>query len=187
MNAIRKIISDNMRLVLLAAATFLVGVPTGLLTYPLLSDKLPLILEKAFEGVLTGSTPEIIAKVFLRNTSASLIMLMSGITVIVTLAVLYLNGLLVGLILRFAVERGISVWSVIIGILPHGIFEMPAIFLSAALGMRIGLQIISQKGRRIQAASQAIREASVVYLIVVLPLLIIAAVMEIMVSRHLIR
>jgi stage II sporulation protein M len=187
MKRITDIIKKNLCLALAAAIAFLVGIPLGALAYPYIADKLPLLLEKAFEGVLTGSTQEIILKVFLRNTSASIIMLMAGITVILTLAILFLNGFFVGLIIMFAMDRGINIWSVLFGIIPHGTFELPAIFLSAALGMRVGLKIISQKGRRIKAASEAIREASAVYLLVVVPLLIIAAVVEILVSRHMIR
>jgi len=185
MNAIKQILKKNTKLTLYSALAFITGIPAGILAYPLIKDTLPSLLKYAFAGVLTGSTAEIILKVFLRNTTASLIMLLTGITIITPLALLALNGLFVGLILQFAQERGISTIKIISGIIPHGIFELPAIFLSAALGIRVGIAIVTSKGARKKAGWRAFKEASAAYIAVVIPLLIIAAAVEILVSRNL--
>ena len=186
MNRITTILRDNLKLILASVAAFTVGIPAGVLTYPQLEDELPAILNEAFKGVLSGPTHEIILKVFLRNVSASLIMLMVGMTVLLTFAVLFLNGFLVGLVFRFSLDNGLNLTQIVLGIAPHGVFELPAIFTAAAAGIHIGLQALTQKGRRVKATSQAIKEASAVYLTVVIPLLLIAAVIEVVVSRNLI-
>ena len=122
----------------------------------------------------------------MRNASASLMILFLGATVLLAFASLALNGFLVGLVFMFALDKGLNLYQLVLGIIPHGMFELPALFISSAIGVRIGLQFLQQKGRRLRSAAQAIREASIVYLSVVIPLLMIAAVMEIMVSKNLI-
>ncbi|MFH1055726.1 MAG: stage II sporulation protein M [Candidatus Altiarchaeota archaeon] len=185
MNKIATIMRTNLTLTLISAAAFALSIPAGSLCYPLVKDKLPALLKIAFAGVMTGTTAEIIAKVLLRNMTASLIILVTGVTVIIPVLILSANGFLVGLILRFALDRGLDPANLVYGITPHGIFELPALFICAAAGMRVGLQAVKSKGTRVKATTQAMKEASAVYLTTVIPLLIIAAVVEILVSRSL--
>jgi len=67
----------------------------------------------------------------------------------------------------------------LVAILPHGVFEIPAIFLSAAFGMRLGWQWLfpSSAGRRLNVFKSAVVD-SVKILPLVLVLLIIAAFVE---------
>jgi stage II sporulation protein M len=176
-----------LKLIVISAAAFVLAIPLGLIVYPLISSRMPALLAAAFGGIMEGSTHLIILKVFMRNTLASVIIMALGATIILPLLVLFLNGLLVGLVFRFAADKGLSVTYLVLGIIPHGIFELPAVFIASALGMRIGLEFFTQKGRRLIAAAEAVREAAAIYLTTVTPLLIIAALMEILVSQKLIR
>jgi stage II sporulation protein M len=187
MKKIKDILRRNHSLAILASGAFFIGIPLGLIAYPLMSDKMPLLLNEAFKGVLEGTTLQIILKVFLRNTTASLIILLLGSMILPSLAVLLINGVLVGLVFRFANEKGLNTAHMVLGILPHGVFELPALFIAAALGMRIGLELLTKKGQRIAAARGAFTEASAAYLAVVTPLLVAAAIIEITVSRNLIQ
>lgn len=53
---------------------------------------------------------------------------------------MWTNGLLTGFVVRLgADERHVAVWKMVVfGILPHGIFELPAFVLAAAIGMANG-------------------------------------------------
>jgi len=186
MKRIRELLEKNLSLTLVAASSFLSAIPAGLLMYPLVKDRLPSLLNDVFGGIMSGPDLNVIFNVFLRNTTASLVIMALGVTIVLPLAALFANGLLVGLVFRFASDRGLDVFRIAFGIIPHGIFELPAIFLSAALGMRVGLQLVTQKGRRLAAARDAVREAAAVYLMAVVPLLLAAAAVEILVSRNLI-
>lgn len=187
MKMIKDLLKRNMTLILASAAAFALGIPAGALTYPLVADKMPSLLQQAFGGILTGTTTEIIMKVFARNAQATTIMLILGMTVILAILSLFINGFVVGLVFRFAQEKGLSITQLLLGIIPHGIFELPAVFISAAMGIRIGIAAATSKGARVKATAQAIREAAAVYLSIVVPLLVAAAFMEILVSKNLIK
>jgi len=187
MKRLNDILRRSAALTVYAAAAFLVGITAGAIAYPFVEDRLPAFLGMAFGDVLSGSTAEMILKVFLRNTTASVIIMVLGLTVVLALLTLLLNGVVVGLIFRFAVDRGLGLTHLLLGVIPHGVFELPAIFLSAALGIHVGIEAATQKGRRIKATAEAIREASAAYIVFVLPLLAVAALMEILVSKNLIR
>lgn len=61
-------------------------------------------------------------------------------------------------------------------ILPHGIFELPAIFISLGLGMRLGLFIFSKDKKK--KLFVEVKKAIFAFLFIVVPLLIIAAIIE---------
>jgi uncharacterized membrane protein SpoIIM required for sporulation len=98
-------------------------------------------LDKLIEGIfaqtLDMSGPEITAFIFLNNTLSSLIGLAAGIfegspPLIST----FVNGVVLGFVLE---KVGIlSFWKLI----PHGIFELPAVFVSLGLGLKIGWESI---------------------------------------------
>jgi len=85
-----------------------------------------------------------------------------------------LNGYVVGFVVRVGVtEAGPFVlWR----LLPHGIFELPAIFISFGLGMKLGTFVF--KKNRWDTFRDYFWNAIRVFVLVVLPLLIIAAIIE---------
>jgi len=85
------------------------------------------------------------------------------------------NGLLVGWVL--AVTPGLGFFEAAAGLLPHGVFEIPAVTIAWGVGMWRGI------GYRFAArfsggAWQRWRMANRVYFLVVVPLLLVAAVIE---------
>ena len=85
-----------------------------------------------------------------------------------------INGYLVGFVAQMSVDSvGIGVlWRLV----PHGIFELPALFLSLGLGLRLGFSLFSLKGRKkfFDYFSNALR----VFIFIIFPLLLIAAIIE---------
>ncbi|HJX50295.1 MAG TPA: stage II sporulation protein M, partial [Candidatus Nanoarchaeia archaeon] len=65
---------------------------------------------------------------------------------------------------------------VLLRLLPHGIFEFPAIILALATGIRLGLFWFSDNKKKefVKRVEGSLR----VFLFVILPLLIIAAIIE---------
>ncbi|MCK9313860.1 MAG: stage II sporulation protein M [Methanocorpusculum sp.] len=49
--------------------------------------------------------------------------------------IMLMNGIVIGMIGTLASNLGMPVMSFIMGILPHGIVELPALFLACAIGM----------------------------------------------------
>src|SRR3989344_3502444 len=69
-----------------------------------------------------------------------------------------------------------AVFSSLLRIFPHGIFELPAIFISFGLGIRLGLFIFTANEKN--SFKDYILGSLKVFLLIIIPLLIIAAVIE---------
>ncbi len=82
----------------------------------------------------------------------------------------FING---GLLGWFAQEEGLIVF---LAIVPHGIFEIPAFLFSAAIGLRLGREVLKRKSER--HLKKELKKGLVAFLMLVLPLLIIAALIE---------
>lgn len=86
------------------------------------------------------------------------------------------NGTIIGYVLGLAYDIGrISEWW---RLLPHGIFELPAMFISISLGMKLGFSIFLSKKLRAKEFKRRFYNAMNVFLMIVIPLLIIAAIIE---------
>ena len=86
------------------------------------------------------------------------------------------NGAVIGYVLGLAYDiAGFSEWW---RLLPHGIFELPAIFISISLGMKLGFSIFLPKKLRAKEFKRRFYNAMNTFLMIVIPLLIIAAIIE---------
>ncbi|MFH1326823.1 MAG: stage II sporulation protein M [archaeon] len=146
------------------------GLQNSQLNLILLEQIERLLLE--FEGLGIFQT---IAKIFLNNFLASFLGVVLGVFLgIPTVLFILTNGYMVGFVSSLAIkERGIfSLWM----LLPHGIFELPAIFISFGLGLRLGMFILARDP--LKELKRSVRMIVGVFLFIVMPLLIIAAVIE---------
>ncbi len=77
-----------------------------------------------------------------------------------------------GYVLGFVANRSIAEYGILIlwRLLPHGIFEIPAILISTALGIKLGINLRNIKPN----FKSAIR----IFLLIVVPLLVIAGIIE---------
>ncbi len=113
--------------------------------------------------------------IFLNNLKSSFFGMVSGFAFgIVPFFALIANGYVVGFVSAMSVN---SVgWGSLLNLLPHGIFELPAIFISLSLGLRFGT-FIFQKNQS-ESFRKYLWESLRVFGLIVLPLLIIAAIIE---------
>ncbi len=84
------------------------------------------------------------------------------------------NGYIIGIVSKLAVNEGgfIVLWR----LLPHGIFELPAIFLSLGLGIRLGSFVFSTDLKK--SFNEYFKNSLRVFFLVILPLLLLAAIIE---------
>ena len=115
------------------------------------------------------------------NLRASIACILYGFVPFLFLPALSLgvNTWLLCLHAAFYLQNEISLWYYLAGILPHGIFELPALVIALALGVSLCSHVTdfvrhNQKGVMVPLMLQTLR----VLLLRVLPLLIVAAVME---------
>jgi len=86
------------------------------------------------------------------------------------------NGTLLGYVYNLAsAEAG---FGVILYLLPHGIFELPAVLISLGLGVYFGMFIFTEKGKKKTEFLRRFWSSLKVFLTVVLPLLVVAAIIE---------
>ena len=104
--------------------------------------------------------------IFLNNAFVSLLSLVLGLALGV-LPVLFIafNGYVVGVIAYLAAqEKGLLF--ILLALLPHGILELPMVFLAASIGLRLGHQVFSALIGRPTQIKREFKEG----LIVLLPL-----------------
>lgn len=128
-------------------------------------------------------------EIFLNNLMACLTLIGLGVFFgFPTLSSIATNGLLLGYVMTVSSQKmGDSIWSIFLTkILPHGVFELPAIFIAAALGLRVGIAVywsllsIFRKSNRMQARStwEGIGKRLPVLLGLIVVLLLVAASIE---------
>jgi uncharacterized membrane protein SpoIIM required for sporulation len=76
--------------------------------------------------------------IFLNNIQSALIIYVGGLIGIITVFVLFFNGLIIGYL---ATKMPIGVFIILIA--PHGIFEIPALVISGAAGFRLTSMVIN--------------------------------------------
>jgi len=84
------------------------------------------------------------------------------------------NGYLIGFVSSLSVnaEGILSLWK----ILPHGIFELPAVFISLGIGLKFGTFIFQKK--KLDSFKNYLLNSIRIFLLIVIPLLIIAGIIE---------
>ncbi|MCQ1535260.1 stage II sporulation protein M [Methanosarcina sp. KYL-1] len=116
--------------------------------------------------------------IFLNNAFVSLLFLVLGLALgILPVLFIAFNGYVVGVLSNFvAEERGLLF--VFLALLPHGIVELPMVFLAAGIGLRLGHQVFSALLGRQTEIKMEFKEGIRFYFRWILPLLFIAAVIE---------
>jgi stage II sporulation protein M len=113
------------------------------------------------------------------NLVAVTVMLLGAVSVgTLTVFALLLNGFVVGFVVELALREA-SALEVVLLIAPHGVLEIPAILLVAAIGLRFGHRTYRYlRGREKRLlTSREIKEAGVLYLAAVV-LIVVAAWIE---------
>ncbi|MCQ1539464.1 stage II sporulation protein M [Methanocalculus taiwanensis] len=117
------------------------------------------------------------AMLFVNNLQACIILFLGGVTFgILTVFVLATNGVIVGAVAQISNELQGGLY-VIAALLPHGLFELPALFISGALGLMLSGAIQRELLEGGDAAHDAGRY-TVIFAKTVTPLLVLAAITE---------
>ncbi|NIK72228.1 MULTISPECIES: stage II sporulation protein M [unclassified Paenibacillus] len=132
--------------------------------------------------------------IFLNNAIKSIFIIYIGAVFgIIPIFFLVLNGMVVGFLLQHVAEtQGTGdMLTVVLGLLPHGIIEIPAIVVACAYGMKFGVLLLKAIGRIVIPGKEAgksgreieyfmIRSVPVVVILTVA--LLVAAIIESTVS-----
>ncbi len=141
-------------------------------------------------GILNAGTGVPLANIVIsfpmiwgHNLRAVLIILLLGLFSFGVLGALVflLNTSIIGVVLALGGALGMSPWKLaVFGVLPHGIFEIPALILSSAAVLYIGIALVTPRSHLTlgEVLINAIADWARIAVGLVLPLLTIAAVLE---------
>jgi stage II sporulation protein M len=87
------------------------------------------------------------------------------------------NGIVIGIVVGATMGKS-GLLYVLVGILPHGVIEMPMVFLSAAIGLKLGSDVLRALIQKKVHLWKDIREGLLIFVFWVAPLLFVAAFME---------
>ena len=131
---------------------------------------------------------ELAGAIFLNNTIKALLVMVGGIALgILPVIFIFANGAAVGFVLYGSIgSRGLL--TALLAILPHGIFELPAILLATSMGLLLGRSSIKKLfGGGETAIANELALALKFFGRIVVPLLFIAALVEAFVTSVLVR
>ena len=111
------------------------------------------------------------------NTQSAFIAMVFGIFLgILPLVITIVNGYVLGFVAnKTALEFG---GLILLRLLPHGIFEIPAIVIAVGLGLRLGLFLFITKKRTWKEFREWVINSLRVFILIVIPLLVIAGIIE---------
>lgn len=147
-------------------------------------------LGPALEALRSGDNARAIAMIFWNNLRIALLIIGTGVLVfplVLGVPVLFIgaNGYLLGAIATLA-NQGIG--RLLVSILPHGIFELPALIIAGAWSLKMGINWLlpSAAGRRGDAWRAAVFEGLWIVPLIT-ALLAVAAVVEVLVTGTIVR
>lgn len=128
----------------------------------------------------------LMALIFVNNSIKALVTLILGFSLgLVPFIFVVVNGLVTGIAIGTVAAR-VGPWPVIAGLVPHGIIEVPAFLLAAALGFRVGGAVFRRVLGKEAHPAQELKKGLSMYAKVVLPALLIASAIEVFVTPALI-
>ncbi len=126
---------------------FFIGMVVG---YAFLDLNSPIIqsilrnMETVVEKIKTNDTVFfMIRTIFLNNLFLAVLMILSGLLLgLYPMISLTVQGIMLGFIIKHLFSQGRTIGFVLLGILPHGILEIPGIFIASAYGIKLGFSLL---------------------------------------------
>ena len=160
---------------------FIVSVFGGYLIAQNYPAETQLLIEEISSMFLTEkevTSWQIFLFIFENNVSKLFVLLLLGAFAgLIPLLSVFANGLLLGIFAQVVSEE-ISWTFFFLGILPHGIIEIPVLIISSAIGVRIGKVAIWRLFSKKESLLIELFKALKFFILVLVPLIFIAALIE---------
>ena len=116
--------------------------------------------------------------IFANNALKCLLVIVLGIVFGIVPAFFVLaNGLVLGLVIGMTISHT-SLLYILVGVVPHGIIELPMVFISSAIGLKMGVLALKALLGKKEGIVNKIQEALMIYIVWIFPLLFLAAFIE---------
>ena len=173
---------NHKRWLFVAISLFGIGLVLGLATPASVADSLfedVAALEEFADPLASLPQSSIFALIFIKNVSAVLISFaLSPIICLAPVMALVINGWLLGLVSTTVIQEK-SLGYLLAGLLPHGVFELPALVIGEAVALSFGTAVIlalfREEKRKLLLPNL---KRNLRYLVVALALFLPAAIIE---------
>ncbi len=145
---------------------------------PAFGESLTNLFEEMIAGQIMDDAPPILAlQLFLNNLEACVVIFIGGAFFgFISVAILMLNGVIIGAVIE-VVRKEAGDLALLAAIVPHGIFELPAVIASGALGLMMG-RAVKNELMGISDASFEAWQLGGYFVKYIIPFVAIAAVIE---------
>ncbi|NLZ30068.1 MAG: stage II sporulation protein M [Methanomicrobiales archaeon] len=144
-------------------------------------EMMTLFRDQVANQILTDSLPVLAVRIFLNNVTACALLFLGGAALgIVTVLILAVNGLLIGAVAEIMRQQQ-GLLFIAAALIPHGIFEIPSFLIAGGLGLLLGRALVAEWYGGGDAAAAAVPLARL-FLRAVVPLLAVAAVVEVFIT-----
>lgn len=131
-----------------------------------------------FSGLAELTNTELAAFIFFNNAIKSFVFMILGLALGTMPAIfLIINGAVIGLVVNIT-SIAISPSFVFAALIPHGILEIPALLYAAALGFKVGSQVWRKIRKKRSFVKKSLAIGIKSFVRVVLPMLLVAAIIE---------
>jgi len=142
------ILVQSKRYLYFSVLLFVIGMIIGYLFLDMNSPIIQNILrnmEQVVEKITANNTVFfMIRTIFFNNLLLALLMIFSGILFgLYPIISLTIQGIMLGFIIKLLFSQGKTIGYVLLGILPHGILEIPGVFIASAFGIKLGFSLVN--------------------------------------------
>ncbi len=147
-------------------------------SFPEISERVMEEFAAQFGGILGLQPLLIMLIIFLNNAFVSLLFLVMGLLLgILPVLFVAFNGYVVGVLSQMVAEEQ-GMLFILLALVPHGIIELPMVFLAAGIGLRLGHQVLAALLGRPTEIKKEFKDGIRFYFRWIVPLLFVAAVIE---------
>ena len=149
----------------------------GLLLPIFFQEQIINLIKELIEKTEGLSGLELVGFIMFNNIKSAFFAMIFGIFfAIIPFFISLVNGYVLGFVANKTVL--IEGWLVLWRLLPHGIFEIPAIMISVALGLRLGMFLFISKNKGWKEFKKWVVDSLRIFIFIVIPLLVIAGIIE---------
>jgi len=176
--------------ILISGIIFSLGIIIGyclIEIFPSESEKLISLFKQTYEPILKMPKFSQILFIFLKNGITSFSIIITGIFFgIIPIVSLISNGEVLGILFGFNLSK-YNLFYLLLGILPHGIIEIPCFLITSAIGLKIGRNFIKKIFGKEGNLKEELNSGLIFFLKIIILFLFLAAVLEVLVSPELLR
>jgi stage II sporulation protein M len=181
---LKEIFSFHKKTFFVITAIFVISVITGVYVpafykYTMISG----FSEKA-SALLSDNLFILSWNIFVNNTFVGFLLIFFCITIFIPAIIIFTNGLLIGAFLNImhsiSYVKGTSFFEpMLASLIPHGILELPAIILTAAIATNMGIKLFFRNHYQPQQSIKSFYKKSIIhFIVIIIPTLFVAAAIE---------